>query len=430
MAERRPITARDVKIERRGLLGDVRRGLRTPLLLRPRRAGRARRAAPFPARRVHRRGALHAALRAVLPPRARSSRTTSWPRSRRRSTSSTGSSPTRSRCGSRSRTSRSAGPGQLEAPTPRTPCACSVRDPDYSVEMSGRLTKLENAISKQRTIKFRYWSITRDEEAERTVNPYALLPERGSWYLIGLDLDKEELRTFRVSRIRGDIRFATRRERDFRAPEDFDASGLPRPPAVAVRRDQGRGARSSSTRTRPGGSSAPFGERGRSRSDVFRTHVRRPRAARLVGPQARTAAPARSRRPSSWTRSRAIARGVAAAHEGQAAARLPRPPSPAKRGAADRAARRPGRAGALRRPPGAARPPARALRRRGSRRHPRRRADRAVQPHGRAARRAPRAPQPRQLRRRLLRRLRVARRATRCASRRSSSATRSAARPG
>jgi proteasome accessory factor C len=30
------------------------------------------------------------------------------------------------------------------------------------------------------------------------------------------------MRTFRVSRIRGDIRFATRRERDFRIPQDFD----------------------------------------------------------------------------------------------------------------------------------------------------------------------------------------------------------------
>src|SRR6187399_1991750 len=81
-----------------------------------------------------------------------------------------------------------------------------VTDPDYSVEMSGRLTKLENAISKQRTIKFRYWTISRDAESERTVNPYALLPEAGSWYLIGRDLDREDLRTFRVSRVRGEIR--------------------------------------------------------------------------------------------------------------------------------------------------------------------------------------------------------------------------------
>src|ERR687886_2248742 len=97
-----------------------------------------------------------------------------------------------------------------------------VTDPDYSPEMPGRLGKLEGAISKQRTVKFDYWSIARDETSERSVNPYALLPENGVWYVIGRDLDRDDIRTFRVSRIRGDIRFATRRERDFRIPQEFD----------------------------------------------------------------------------------------------------------------------------------------------------------------------------------------------------------------
>src|SRR5256714_7060879 len=97
-----------------------------------------------------------------------------------------------------------------------------VLDPDYSPEMPGRLAKLEGAISKQRTVKFEYWSISRDHESERTLNPYALLPDNGIWYVVGYDLDREDIRTFRVSRIRGDIKFATRRERDFRIPTDFD----------------------------------------------------------------------------------------------------------------------------------------------------------------------------------------------------------------
>src|SRR3954467_4542145 len=37
-----------------------------------------------------------------------------------------------------------------------------MRDPDYSPEMPGRLAKLEGAISKQRTIKFPYYSISRN----------------------------------------------------------------------------------------------------------------------------------------------------------------------------------------------------------------------------------------------------------------------------
>jgi proteasome accessory factor BC len=115
---------------------------------------------------------------------------------------------------------RSAGP--LAATPTGTAGRVEVRDPDYSLELQGRLGKLEGAISKQRTVKFRYWSIYRDTEEERTLNPYALLPENGSWYVIGRDLGKDDIRTFRVSRIRSDIRFATRRERDFRLPPEFD----------------------------------------------------------------------------------------------------------------------------------------------------------------------------------------------------------------
>ena len=112
-------------------------------------------------------------------------------------------------------------PGFSEAPTD-TAMRVEVLDPEYSTEMQGRLSKLEAAISKQRTVKFPYWSISRDDERERTVNPYALFQDAGAWYVVGKDLDAEDERTFRVSRIRGEIRFATRRERDFRLPAEFD----------------------------------------------------------------------------------------------------------------------------------------------------------------------------------------------------------------
>jgi proteasome accessory factor BC len=107
------------------------------------------------------------------------------------------------------------------APT-STAVRVEVRDPDYTPELQGRLGKLEGAITKQRTVRFQYWSIARDEERERTINPYALLPENGTWYVIGEDLGDKQVKSFRVSRIRSEIRFATRRERDFRVPEAFD----------------------------------------------------------------------------------------------------------------------------------------------------------------------------------------------------------------
>jgi proteasome accessory factor C len=110
----------------------------------------------------------------------------------------------------------------FDEPATDTAVRVEVLDPDYSPEMPGRLGKLEGAISKQRTIKFPYYSISRNRQSERTINPYGLLSDNGSWYVIGQDLDRKDIRTFRVSRIRGDIRFATRRERDFRIPSDFE----------------------------------------------------------------------------------------------------------------------------------------------------------------------------------------------------------------
>ena len=114
-------------------------------------------------------------------------------------------------------------PAPTEAPTEGA-IRVNVRGNDYSPDMPGWLTKLDSAISKQRTIKFRYWAIARNEVTERSVNPYALFSDNGVWYVVGKDIQRDAIRTFRVSRIQGDITFATRRERDFRFPQDFDAS--------------------------------------------------------------------------------------------------------------------------------------------------------------------------------------------------------------
>jgi proteasome accessory factor BC len=132
-------------------------------------------------------------------------------------------------------------PGFRHAPT-ATAERVRVTAPDYSPELAARLSKLESAISKQRTIQFRYWTPARDRETERRLNPYALRLDEGVWYVVGHDLDRDATRTFRVARIRSDIRFATRRERDFRLPAEFDveAHRIARPwqigPQVGVAR--------------------------------------------------------------------------------------------------------------------------------------------------------------------------------------------------
>jgi proteasome accessory factor B len=45
----------------------------------------------------------------------------------------------------------------------------------------------------------------RGETAERVVDAYGLAVRRGHWYLVGLDLTRGELRSFRLSRLESDL---------------------------------------------------------------------------------------------------------------------------------------------------------------------------------------------------------------------------------
>jgi proteasome accessory factor C len=89
-------------------------------------------------------------------------------------------------------------------------------------ELSQRLAKIETAISRRKTIEFSYYSMQRDEVSDRKVDPYHLVFRNGQFYLIGHSHERDEVRVFRLSRIRGKVSYATKAEHDFAPPEDFD----------------------------------------------------------------------------------------------------------------------------------------------------------------------------------------------------------------
>ena len=89
-------------------------------------------------------------------------------------------------------------------------------------ELSQRLAKIETAISRRKTIEFSYYSLQRDEVSDRKVNPYHLVFRDGQFYLIGYSHERDQVRVFRLSRIRAKVSYATKAEHDFAAPEDFD----------------------------------------------------------------------------------------------------------------------------------------------------------------------------------------------------------------
>ena len=89
-------------------------------------------------------------------------------------------------------------------------------------DLSQRLSKIETAISRRKTIEFTYYTMERDETAKRRVDPYHLVFRGGQFYLIGHSHERDAVRVFRLSRIRGKVGYASKAEHDFSPPEDFD----------------------------------------------------------------------------------------------------------------------------------------------------------------------------------------------------------------
>ena len=89
-------------------------------------------------------------------------------------------------------------------------------------DLSQRLSKIETAISRRKTIEFTYFTMERGEEEKRKVDPYHLVFRGGQFYLIGHSHERDAVRVFRLSRIQGKVGYASKAEHDFSPPEDFD----------------------------------------------------------------------------------------------------------------------------------------------------------------------------------------------------------------
>ena len=76
------------------------------------------------------------------------------------------------------------------------------------------LPKLAAAAAKTVRVEFDYAGGTR-----RSLNPYGLLSRGGYWYVVGHDLGRKAIRSFRIDRINGAVKTTTD---SFERPEDFD----------------------------------------------------------------------------------------------------------------------------------------------------------------------------------------------------------------
>ena len=112
-------------------------------------------------------------------------------------------------------------PSPLSSPEQRT-VALGITGAAGGHEISQRLAKIETAIFRRKTIVFDYYTMERDELGARKVDPYQLLFQGGQFYVVGRSHERDAIRVFRLSRIRGKIGYATKAEHDFQRPAEFD----------------------------------------------------------------------------------------------------------------------------------------------------------------------------------------------------------------
>jgi proteasome accessory factor B len=90
---------------------------------------------------------------------------------------------------------------------------------DVAVEQP-LLGPLYAAILSRAPVTFGYRSSGGDEQ-QRHLEPYGLVHKRGNWYVVGRDVDRDDVRAFRVSRVTSTIANV---EGSFEVPDGFDAA--------------------------------------------------------------------------------------------------------------------------------------------------------------------------------------------------------------
>lgn len=94
------------------------------------------------------------------------------------------------------------------------------RIPQQNILEQG-LPELLEALSARRTIAFDYRKDGSTESETRKVNPLGLSAWRGNWYLVGEDLNREDVRVFKLSRIASGLEIQSD-PGAYAIPDDFD----------------------------------------------------------------------------------------------------------------------------------------------------------------------------------------------------------------
>jgi proteasome accessory factor B len=133
-------------------------------------------------------------------------------------------------------------------------------EPRLGVAEEPAFPTLWRAVADRRPVAFDYQAVGRSAPTRRRLEPWGVVNRRGRWYVAGYDRDREDVRVFRLSRIRGEVTFAGRRG-SVVVPENADARQIVagndepvpdrRTAAVLLRRDAAWGVRRWAREIRP-----------------------------------------------------------------------------------------------------------------------------------------------------------------------------------
>jgi proteasome accessory factor B len=90
-------------------------------------------------------------------------------------------------------------------------------------ESLDNLSRLWEASVRRKSVVFAYRSLGEPNPVQRRLDPYGLYFDRGAWYVVGLCHRRNDIRSFRLSRIESAVEAAepARQEPDFDRPADF-----------------------------------------------------------------------------------------------------------------------------------------------------------------------------------------------------------------
>jgi proteasome accessory factor B len=109
-------------------------------------------------------------------------------------------------------------------------------------------TVITDAIIRRSEIEFEYMSSDLTKQ-ERRIAPYSLRGQSGSWYLVGQDLEKNSLRTFRLDRIVSEVS-ASKKSNTYVIPDEIPDQGAEEVREIArirIRKNRGHQLRSYAT---------------------------------------------------------------------------------------------------------------------------------------------------------------------------------------